>query len=74
MSEEKIERKPITDYVEAVIDSSFHKILGKALDFGRMSGMSDRSFTQFTRAMKDFVNELENVVVKDFKSKGIIKE
>lgn len=29
------------------------KFLGKALDYGRISGMSDRSFTQFQRSIKD---------------------
>jgi hypothetical protein len=29
------------------------RCMGKALDYGRMSGMSDRSLTQFERSVKD---------------------
>jgi len=29
------------------------KLMGKALDYGRMSGMSDRSFEQFRKNLKD---------------------
>ena len=68
------QKEVIKDYVHAVVDSSFHRIMGKALDFARMSAMSDRNLVQFTRSLKDYVNELENCLIKDLKERGIIKE
>ena len=70
MSEEK---KTINDYVEAILDSSFHRIMGKALDIMRTSEMKDRALMQASRSLKDYVNELELCIVKDLKEKGIIK-
>lgn len=39
--------------LKALTTGLLQKFLGKALDYGRMSGMSDRSFTQYQRSLKD---------------------
>jgi DNA primase len=74
MAEEIKKKKEIKDYVEAMIDSCLHRTMGRALDLVRISEMSDRSMEQFSRHMKDYVNELETYIITDFKSRGIIKE
>jgi len=39
------------------------KLMGKSLDYGRMSGMSDRSFEQYRKAIKDdYYAILENFI------------
>lgn len=37
----------------ALLRLFMQKLMGKSLDFGRMSGMSDRSFEQFKKNLKD---------------------
>jgi len=40
------------------------KLMGKALDYGRMSGMSDRSFEQYRKNLKDDYYQLLEHFVK----------
>jgi len=39
--------------LDKLLTGVMQKFLGKALDYGRISGMSDRSFAQFQRSLKD---------------------
>ena len=39
--------------LKAVLTCLMQRFLGKALDYARISGMSDRGFTQFQRSLKD---------------------
>jgi hypothetical protein len=36
-----------------IMTAIMQKFLGKSLDYARISGMSDRSFNQFQRSLKD---------------------
>ena len=40
------------------------KLMGKALDYGRMSGMSDRSFEQYRKNLKDDYYQLLEHFIK----------
>jgi hypothetical protein len=46
-------KKDGTTDLKALITGLMQKFLGKALDYARISGMNDRSFTQFQRSLKD---------------------
>lgn len=46
------------------------KFLGKALDYARISGMSDRNFTQFQRSLKDDMYTLNNYALKILEEAG----
>ena len=39
--------------LDNLLTGVMQRFLGKALDYGRISGMSDRSFAQFQRSIKD---------------------
>ena len=39
--------------LDKLLTGVMQRFLGKALDYGRISGMSDRSFAQFQRSIKD---------------------
>jgi len=42
-----------TDTDEQLLRLFMQKLLGRALDYARISGMSDRSFEQFEKSLKD---------------------
>jgi len=39
--------------LQSLITGLMQRFLGKALDYARISGMSDRSFSQLSRSIKD---------------------
>jgi len=39
--------------LDSLFRSLIQRCMGKALDYGRISGMSDRSLTQYERSIKD---------------------
>lgn len=41
-----------------LLESLLVRLMGKALDYGRMSDQSDRSLAQFTRSIKDATYDL----------------
>jgi len=41
-----------------IFKRSLEKAMGKALDYARISGMSDRSFKQFERTVKNDFNRI----------------
>jgi len=41
------------DNIKKVISNALQKFMGKALDLARISEMSDRSFNQFQKSLKD---------------------
>lgn len=59
--------------LEIILDDVVHKVMGKALDFARISGMADRSLAQFSRSLKDYTNELLIYTLKVLQVKGYIK-
>lgn len=40
-------------HLDILIRTLIQRCMGKAIDYGRLSGMGDRSFQQFERTMKD---------------------
>jgi len=41
-----------------IVKRSMEKAMGKALDLGRVSGMSDRSFEQYEKTIKNDFNRI----------------
>jgi len=41
-----------------IFKRSLEKAMGKALDYGRISGMSERSFKQYERSLKNDFNSI----------------
>ena len=56
-----------------LLTTLMQKQLGMALDFARISGMSDRSFTQTARSMKDRSYEILGFGLKILEDSGYIK-
>lgn len=52
------------DYIKNIITAVMQKFMGKALDYARISGMSDRSFSQFQKSLKD---DCYNIIVNSQK-------
>ena len=44
--------------VSYILKRSLEKAMGKALDYARMSGMSDRAFEQYDRTVKNDFNRI----------------
>jgi hypothetical protein len=60
------------DEIMFILRKSMEFLMGKAIDLGRVSGMSDRSFQQFTRTMKDETNKTLEFQNKLLQSKGYL--
>ena len=58
--------------LRALITGLSQKMLGKALDYARISGMSDRSFTQYSRSLKDEAYQLAGFGLKILEDSGQI--
>lgn len=50
------------------------KLLGTALDYSRMSGMSDRSFNQMQRSLKDSYYQILDFTLKELEKEGYISK
>ena len=59
--------------LEALQTGLMQKFLGKALDYARISGMSDRSFTQFQRSLKDDHYQILGFGLKILADAGYVK-
>lgn len=46
-------------------EKAVQKVMGKILDMGRISGMSDRSFEQFQRSTKIECNNLSRILLQE---------
>ena len=75
--EEKKEEINFTNHdgsvnLKVLITSLTQKMLGKALDYARISGMSDRSFNQLARNLKDDFYTLNNYAIRILAESGHI--
>jgi hypothetical protein len=59
--------------LDKLLTGVMQKFLGKALDYGRISGMSDRSFAQFQRSIKDDHYTILSYALKILEDSGHIK-
>lgn len=59
--------------LRALMTGVIQKCLGQALDYGRMSGMSDRNFTQFQRSLKDIFYATRDFSIKMLEDEGLLK-
>lgn len=50
------------------------KLLGTALDYSRMSGMSDRSFNQMQRSLKDSYYQILDFTLKELEKTGHVEK
>jgi len=50
-----MEQKPVN--LKALVEELLLRVMGSALDFARISEMSDRSLAQFTRSIKDLTHK-----------------
>ncbi len=56
-------------HVDILLKTLIQHCMGKAIDYGRLSGMSERSFQQYERLIKDeFYNSIKNGerILKEF--------
>jgi hypothetical protein len=60
--------------LKALITGLTQKMLGKALDYARISGMSDRSFAQYQRSLKDDFYVLNNYALRILADSGDIPQ
>ena len=58
--------------LKALCTGVMQRFLGKALDYARISGMSDRSFTQFQRSLKDDFYQIMGFEMQILKESGHI--
>ena len=65
--------KKADESVEFILRKAFEWQLGKALDLGRISGMTDRSFKQFERTLKDECNRVIETTCLLLKNKKVIQ-
>jgi len=61
-------------HLEVLLKALIQKCLGKALDYGRMSGMTDRNFKQFERTIKDDFYKVIDDGILLLKEYGYIKD
>jgi hypothetical protein len=59
--------------LDKLLTGVMQRFLGKALDYGRISGMSDRSFAQFQRSIKDDHYTILSYALKILEDSGYIK-
>jgi len=60
--------------LKALVTGLTQKFLGKALDYARISGMSDRSFAQYQRSLKDDFYVLNGYALKILADSGHISQ
>ena len=60
--------------LDQLLTGVMQKFLGKALDYARISGMSDRSFSQFQRSIKDDHYTILGYAVKILEDSGHISK
>jgi len=60
--------------LRALMTGVVQKLLGTALDFSRMSGMSDRSFNQLNRSLKDAYYNILDFTLKELEKEGYLKK
>ena len=60
--------------LRALITGVVQRLLGQALDYSRMSGMSDRSFNQMQRSLKDSYYQILDFTIKELEKEGYIKK
>jgi hypothetical protein len=72
-SNDEFEMKDGKVELESLIRGLMQRFLGKALDYSRISGMSDRSFSQLSRNLKDDAYQLISFGTKMLEDAGYIK-
>jgi hypothetical protein len=70
MENQSIENVKLDVFLRTLIQ----RCMGKALDYGRISGMSDRSLTQFERSIKDDFYLIIDDGIKMLKEFGYISD
>lgn len=60
--------------LDVFLRTLIQRCMGKALDYSRMSGMSDRSLQQFERSVKDDFYQIINNGIKILKDFGYLKD
>ena len=57
-----------------IVKRAIEKSMGKALDYGRMSEMSDRAFEQYERTIKKEFNGIINYTLELLEDEGFIED
>lgn len=73
MDKEKKEPTPSDQSVEQLLRLLTQKLMGRSLDLARISGMSDRSFDQYKKNIKDDYYQTLEHFIQLFKDMGISK-
>ena len=60
--------------LRALLTGVVQKLLGTALDYSRMSGMSDRSFNQMQRSLKDSYYQILDFTLKELEKSGYLQK
>lgn len=60
--------------LRALLTGVVQKLLGTALDYSRMSGMSDRSFNQMQRSLKDSYYQILDFTLKELENSGYLQK
>jgi hypothetical protein len=59
--------------LEFIVRKSLEWVMGSALDLAKISEMSERSYKQFDRTMKDNTNRAIEFTINALKDRGFIK-